>query len=234
MPGGTRADRVAEAVGMSGRTYEKAKEVLEAAEQQPEQFAEVVEEMNRSGRVDPAFRKVREKKTAKQTRSATKTTKQTAKKAKAATKTTKQTKTVEGSPAAAPATPATAPPVLPDASITRTEATRINQFLGELSPRELAYTVRTVFNKPTCLNLSTEGLDRVLICVRKKAPELSRLVCRVLKVLTGPEAGDDLMLFAAVAALNPANRSELLAELCRDQAERQRQAGPEGRARPAR
>lgn len=53
-------DKVAAAVGMSGRTYEKAKTVVEAAAQ-PEAPPEVIaaaEEMDRTGKVDPAFKKV--------------------------------------------------------------------------------------------------------------------------------------------------------------------------------
>ncbi|MHB1422801.1 MAG: ParB/RepB/Spo0J family partition protein [Gemmataceae bacterium] len=54
-------DRVADAVGISPRTYEKAKTVVAAAEQNPEQFGAVKEEMDRTGKVDPAFKKVRER-----------------------------------------------------------------------------------------------------------------------------------------------------------------------------
>lgn len=51
-------DIIGEAVGMSGRTYQKAKAVIERAEADPEGFAEVVEEMDRSGKVSPAYAKV--------------------------------------------------------------------------------------------------------------------------------------------------------------------------------
>jgi hypothetical protein len=57
-PGKTR-DKVAEAVGMSGRTYEKAKKVVEAAEKEPEKFAPIKAEMDRTGKVDRAYQKVR-------------------------------------------------------------------------------------------------------------------------------------------------------------------------------
>jgi hypothetical protein len=57
-PGRTR-DKVAEAVGMSGRTYEKAKEVVAAAEEEPEKFAPVLERMDETGKVDPAYRSVK-------------------------------------------------------------------------------------------------------------------------------------------------------------------------------
>jgi ParB/RepB/Spo0J family partition protein len=51
-------DRVAKAVGMSGRTYEKAKEVVAAAEKNPK-LAPVVEEMDRTGNVERAHQKVK-------------------------------------------------------------------------------------------------------------------------------------------------------------------------------
>lgn len=52
--------RAAKAVGMSRPTYEKAKAVVEAAEKDPE-LAPIVEEMDRTGKVEPAFRKVAKK-----------------------------------------------------------------------------------------------------------------------------------------------------------------------------
>jgi hypothetical protein len=56
---GETRDRVAGQLDMSGKTYEKAKAVVEAAERDPEKFGPVVEEMDRSGKVDPAFKKVK-------------------------------------------------------------------------------------------------------------------------------------------------------------------------------
>jgi ParB family chromosome partitioning protein len=53
-------DKVAEAVGMSGRTFEKAKAVVQAAERDPALGA-VVEEMDRTRKVDPAFKKVKQR-----------------------------------------------------------------------------------------------------------------------------------------------------------------------------
>jgi hypothetical protein len=47
---------------MSGRTYEKAKAVVAAAEREPTRFGPVAEEMDPSGKVDPAYRKVSERK----------------------------------------------------------------------------------------------------------------------------------------------------------------------------
>jgi ParB-like chromosome segregation protein Spo0J len=58
---GTKGDtreKVAAAVGMSGKTYEKAKAVVEAAEADPG-LAPVVEEMDRTGKVDPAYKKLK-------------------------------------------------------------------------------------------------------------------------------------------------------------------------------
>lgn len=52
----------AEAAGMSRKTYEKAKKVVEAAVKQPDLFGPVVAEMDATGKVDPAYRKVQEAK----------------------------------------------------------------------------------------------------------------------------------------------------------------------------
>jgi ParB family chromosome partitioning protein len=53
-------DTVAQAIGtFSGRTLEKAKAVVEAAHQAPQKFASLAEEMDRTGRVDGAFKKLR-------------------------------------------------------------------------------------------------------------------------------------------------------------------------------
>lgn len=54
-------DKAAEVVGISGRSYEKAKAVVQAAEQDPVTFAPVLERMDRTGKVDPAFREVKRK-----------------------------------------------------------------------------------------------------------------------------------------------------------------------------
>ena len=51
-------DALAARVGMSGRTLEKAAAVVEAAEQDPEKYGPVKDEMDRTGKVDPAYRKV--------------------------------------------------------------------------------------------------------------------------------------------------------------------------------
>jgi hypothetical protein len=62
---GRTRDAVAQAIGgMSGRTYEKAKVVVAAAEADPEKFAPVVAEMDRTGKVDRAFKVVKQVKQA--------------------------------------------------------------------------------------------------------------------------------------------------------------------------
>lgn len=59
-------DRVAKATGMSGRTLEKARRVVDAAKDESapapvrEAAREAVETMDRTGKVDPAYRKVRD------------------------------------------------------------------------------------------------------------------------------------------------------------------------------
>lgn len=52
-------DKVGRSVGLSGRTYEKAKAVIEAAESDPKAFGEVAAEMDRTGKVDKAYREVK-------------------------------------------------------------------------------------------------------------------------------------------------------------------------------
>ncbi len=59
-PVGKTRDKVGAALGMSGRTYEKAKAVVEAAEADPEKFAPIVEEMDRTGKVNGAYRQAQE------------------------------------------------------------------------------------------------------------------------------------------------------------------------------
>lgn len=55
---GKTRDKVAQAVGMSWPTLEKAREVVEAAEKEPELFGPIAEEMDRTGKVAPAFDKL--------------------------------------------------------------------------------------------------------------------------------------------------------------------------------
>src|SRR5262249_18339912 len=57
---GKTRDRVATRVGMSGRTLEKARAVVDAAERQPSRYQSLVEEMDRTGKVDAAYRRLKE------------------------------------------------------------------------------------------------------------------------------------------------------------------------------
>ncbi|MEP1206069.1 MAG: MT-A70 family methyltransferase [Rhizobiaceae bacterium] len=56
---GDTRDRVAKILGTSGKTYEKAKQVVEAAEQDPERYGHLADEMQRSGKVNAAFNKLK-------------------------------------------------------------------------------------------------------------------------------------------------------------------------------
>lgn len=56
---GNALDKVASAVGMSRPTLAKAREVVEAAEREPERFGPLVDKMDRTGKVDGAFREMR-------------------------------------------------------------------------------------------------------------------------------------------------------------------------------
>lgn len=53
--GNETRERVGAAVGMSGVTYQRAKAVLTAAEESPGQFGDLVEEMDRTGKVKGSF-----------------------------------------------------------------------------------------------------------------------------------------------------------------------------------
>ena len=55
---GVAADKASAATGYSRETLRKVDAVVEAAEAEPEKFGPVVEEMDRTGKVDPAYRKV--------------------------------------------------------------------------------------------------------------------------------------------------------------------------------
>lgn len=56
VPTGKTRDLAGSAVGLSGWSYQKAKAVVEAAEEDPATFAHLVEEMDRTGKVDGAFK----------------------------------------------------------------------------------------------------------------------------------------------------------------------------------
>jgi ParB family chromosome partitioning protein len=58
---GKTRDKVAQVVGMSGRSYEKARQVAEAAKEDPELFGPIRDEMIKTGKIDPAHREVKKK-----------------------------------------------------------------------------------------------------------------------------------------------------------------------------
>jgi tRNA1(Val) A37 N6-methylase TrmN6 len=55
---GDTRDKVAGAVGMSGRSYQKARTVVEAAESDPRRFGDVAAKMDQTGNIDQAFKNV--------------------------------------------------------------------------------------------------------------------------------------------------------------------------------
>jgi N6-adenosine-specific RNA methylase IME4 len=55
---GTARDKVGAVVGMSGRTVEKIAAVVKAAEEDPETFGKLVENMDRTGRVNGPYRRL--------------------------------------------------------------------------------------------------------------------------------------------------------------------------------
>jgi len=55
---GKSLDKTASAVGMSRPTLEKARQVVEAAEQEPERFGDLVERMDRTGKVDRVYKEL--------------------------------------------------------------------------------------------------------------------------------------------------------------------------------
>jgi 16S rRNA G966 N2-methylase RsmD len=57
---GKTRDQVGAAVGVSGKTYEKAKAVVKAAEKNPEKFGRLAENMDKSGKVDRAYKAVKQ------------------------------------------------------------------------------------------------------------------------------------------------------------------------------
>ena len=57
---GTTRDIVGKAVGMGGSTYQHAKQVVVAAENDPDQFGHLVEKMDRTGQVASAYRQIKQ------------------------------------------------------------------------------------------------------------------------------------------------------------------------------
>jgi N6-adenosine-specific RNA methylase IME4 len=56
---GRTADKVGEIGGISGRTLQKAEAVAEAAERDPERFGKLADDMNRTGKVDGAHKRLK-------------------------------------------------------------------------------------------------------------------------------------------------------------------------------
>ena len=72
---GETREKVATAVGMKARTYEKARAVVSAAKADPGRFEAVVADMDRTGKVDRAYSKVRQAKKADEEKANAKKTK---------------------------------------------------------------------------------------------------------------------------------------------------------------
>ena len=56
---GRAADKAAKATGMARRTLEKAEAVVDAAEAEPEKFGKLLADMDRTGRVNGAYRRLK-------------------------------------------------------------------------------------------------------------------------------------------------------------------------------
>ena len=65
---GDTRDRVAAQLGISGKTYERAKSVVDAAEAEPEKYSPLVADMDRTGRVDGVYRRLKIARQAEQIR----------------------------------------------------------------------------------------------------------------------------------------------------------------------
>jgi ParB-like chromosome segregation protein Spo0J len=65
---GRAADKAAKAMGMARRTLEKAEAVVEAAEAEPDKYGKLLEQMDRTGRANGVFRRLKIAKQAEQIR----------------------------------------------------------------------------------------------------------------------------------------------------------------------
>jgi DNA adenine methylase len=63
---GQTRDKVASAVGMSGRTYERARAIVEAARQEPDKYADLQKHMDRTGKVNGVHRRLVSRRQAEQ------------------------------------------------------------------------------------------------------------------------------------------------------------------------
>ena len=59
---GKTVDKVGAALGISGKTYEKAKRVVEAAESQPDTFGDLPAKMDATGKVETVYRELKSRK----------------------------------------------------------------------------------------------------------------------------------------------------------------------------
>jgi ParB/RepB/Spo0J family partition protein len=65
---GDTRDKIGRRLGISGRTYERAKAVVEAAEAEPDKYGKLLEDMDRTGRVNGVYRRLKIFKQAEQIR----------------------------------------------------------------------------------------------------------------------------------------------------------------------
>jgi N6-adenosine-specific RNA methylase IME4 len=56
---GKSRDKIAAPLGVSGRTLEKAREVVQAAQREPQKFTHLLEQMDKSGKVNAVFRRLK-------------------------------------------------------------------------------------------------------------------------------------------------------------------------------
>jgi ParB/RepB/Spo0J family partition protein len=67
---GRAKDKIAEVIGRSRHSIEKAKAIVEAAEAEPENYRELVDQMDRTGRINGAYRRLQSMRKAEAIRSA--------------------------------------------------------------------------------------------------------------------------------------------------------------------
>jgi hypothetical protein len=187
---GRTRDTIASYVGWSPRTYEKAEAVIDAAAADPE-LAQIVAEMDASGNVDRAYRQVQAKQSSGQT--------------------------AKGKKPAKKPSAATTSAVLPNAPTVRPHASKIKRFLRSLSGAKTFSDFRAAVNCPSCMGLSTAGLDNITLYLRKMRPDLAPVVLSLVESLTGADSARVVELLRAVLLLSPASRPELLADLRREQ-----------------
>jgi N6-adenosine-specific RNA methylase IME4 len=68
LPKGRAADKTAQATGMARRTFEKAEAIVDAAEAEPEKFGKLLADMDRTGRANGVYRRLKIFKQAEQIR----------------------------------------------------------------------------------------------------------------------------------------------------------------------